>query len=253
MFNSKLQIVVTVALFVFLAGLQTANAAWQTVIDENWDQPTTDWSYFGPAARVDNRLRLTPAVSNNYGWAFYDTTIPSDHFRAEFDFETYGGTGADVINFQWQPNIADQLNNNPPLYAVEFDEWVNTEYPIEYELRTDHVAFNDSRTPSSQSSCSVSMAAMPTLDNTGVWHAAIEFHLGHVQVWASHDKENMVQYIDYQLQDYTSFDNAYFGFYGECGARTNNHVIDNFVLQVPEPGTMLMLVIGGLGLFRRRK
>ncbi len=54
----------------------------------------------GTDASGSGWLRLTSATTNQAGYAFYDTAFPSTKGAAvEFDYATYGGTGADGLTF----------------------------------------------------------------------------------------------------------------------------------------------------------
>jgi hypothetical protein len=61
--------------------------------------PATGWTFNGVATTLNGTLRLTQAITDQIGSAFYATAIPTNRLHASFDIRIGGGTGADGMTF----------------------------------------------------------------------------------------------------------------------------------------------------------
>jgi hypothetical protein len=182
------------------------------------------WHLAGNATRdaVAEALFLTRNGGNQRGRAFFTAPFLADRFRAEFDYDISGGSGADGLTFAWTahtfypPGAGGGLDFvNAPGYAIEFDTY----------------QFNAGDPPGRhiavlQNSISNHLASA-IVETRGQHHVVIEFDSGRTQVFF-----DGVRLIDFTIPNYTPFD-AFFGFTAATGGLTDNHVIDNFVLTVP--------------------
>jgi hypothetical protein len=237
------------AVFLLIAATVPAAFAagddWSTVVDETWNEPASGWLYDSDTVEAGGRLRLTPATTNVEGVATFLTPFSADRFRASWDFEICGGTGADGIWFLWQKTVNyPRYPVTGARYSVEFDTYCNGSANASEPLE-DHVSFSDycAYIVDGGPHTTYVTSPLPELEDTGVWHTQLEFEAGHLQVWVGRPTGELVKYIDYQIDGYQSFGPGYFGWNAYCGDLTNAHFIDNFVLQVPEPTSAL--AVGG--------
>jgi hypothetical protein len=211
---------------------------------------------------------LTTADVNLTGSSFYDTRLPSDYFIAEFDFELGGGTGADGITFTVQPLTAAALGGAghnlgygykplllgathvlSPSLAVEFDTYDNTSYPGWPETEN-HIGVD----LDAEMNSVLLTSAIPELEDAGIFRARVEFDAPHIRVSLRPPGGTLMgTVIDTDVPGYVPFGDAYFGFTGGTGDYSNLQRVDNFVLVIPEPGTLFLLGLGAVGAGKRRR
>ncbi|MBI5192337.1 MAG: hypothetical protein HZA08_02715 [Nitrospirae bacterium] len=178
------------------------------------------WFFGGSAAQdsTNENLLIAP-VTGGYGRAFYLTPFMADSFHAEFDYNIYGGDGADGLTFAWVNDYNYQETGGGSLnfdgangFAVEFDTWPGNSG----DTGSRHIGVLQNYT-------SNHLATFDT-ETRGTHHVSINFSHGHIQVLF--DGAEVINHI---ISNYIPF-NAYFGFTAATGGSTDNHVIDNFIL-----------------------
>ncbi len=219
---------------------------WITMIDEDFSPaPTATWQLNGSAGFTNGELQAVPPAGSLVGTAFFKTKIPSESFRAYFDFRIDGSpAGADGLTFMWIRNSSPvgvigaaghQLgfwNGNVTGYCVEFDTWVNTELGDPNE---NHVGLNDTR-----SSGLRSLATTPVstpFEGTGTFHVEVVCQNGFVTVSLANPSQGYGPelVINDSIPNYIA-GQAYFGFSAATGGAVGDHRIDNFTLEIPGAG-----------------
>jgi len=177
---------------------------------------------------------LTPALGSQRGRLYFATPFRISRFRAEFDYNISGGTGADGLTFAFVPNpnypssaggLLDFCNTSG--FAVEFDTFIN-----EWDPPGRHIGVIRD--------CATNHLVSVLQETRGSHHVLIDFDNGNVKVTF-----DGVPVIDFTIPSFVPFD-GFFGFTAATGALTDNHVIDNFTLSLPSGG-ITGLVTAGTG------
>jgi len=166
---------------------------------------------------------VVPAAADQSGRLYYNTPFSTQAFRAEFDYDISGGTGADGLAFGWVtdptylPHIGGGLDFCPvlPGYGVEFDTYAS---PWDPTLNR-HTAVLDN--------CYDQHLAYFEQETRGSHHVQIDFADGHVELYVDSQLT-----IDFTIQSYNPFP-GYFGISAATGSFDDNHIIDNFTVSLP--------------------
>ncbi len=112
---------------------------WREMFSDDFSQDSGRWTYGGtfadPAIRTQGHARLTPATGTRVGYMWFDTEITWD-FQVEFDYLIGGGSGADGMVFMfykdraYTPGAGGYMGfvGTPGTvqgYGAEFDTWNN--------------------------------------------------------------------------------------------------------------------------------
>jgi len=176
-------------------------------------------------------LYLTRAVASRGTALFANYPLTTPRWRASFRYRAGGGSGADGFVFMFYKDIStygqpcaggglgfilEQGHVPVSGYGVEFDNYLGSSDPSERHIAlvedtTDHhlAWVNDERTE----------------DNT--WHSAqVDFAFGDISVMVD---DGVV--LSYSIPD-PDYSYAGIGFGAGTGGLTNNHVIDDFIVEV---------------------
>lgn len=198
-----------------------------------------DASNEGSWDSIEQTLYLTRAAQWKAIAMFANFELTSSHWEAQFRYREGGGSGADGLVFMfyknkspYTPGAGGFLGFQPwdnltgiSGYGIEFDNWQNVagDHGI-VDPSGNHIALiNDSVNNH------VKYVNDPRTEDN-IWHnTRVRFENGHVVV----SVDNGVV-LDHQLPnvDYTY---SGVGFSSATGNATNNHVIDDFVLQTDLP------------------
>ncbi len=204
----------------------------------------------GNAALSGSSLRLTPALGNQAGSAFWSQKIflPSNRsFSAYFSFKisSSGGGGADGIVFVIQPqsNTAgssggglgfEGINNS---FGVEFDTYLNSA-PTS-DINANHIGIDGSSPNGKGNVTSLASRDVSTinsswvLDDSAEYHAWIDYNGTNKSVEVRLNRYNntrpAVSHLNYTINLGDVFPtDVYIGFSAATGGAWNNHDITSF-------------------------
>ncbi|MFQ6043281.1 MAG: L-type lectin-domain containing protein [Candidatus Poribacteria bacterium] len=210
------------------------------VIDEDFNEPTEDFTYNGSAIQQLKLgvVLLTQTVEWQAGSLFFNTPYDVSAFKARFDFWMGKGTGADGLTFA----VLDSAVSGPGSlggnggclgywglsgFAIEFDTWQNIDMEDPSE---NHVGVDiDGSTVSIWTNSDI-----PELeDSPGKFRAIIFFRNGEIKVFLRNRGLGYpwAKIVDFTIPDFIAF-KGYFGFTAATGGETNYHLIDNFSLNI---------------------
>ncbi len=244
------------------------------------------------ASLTSNLLRLTPALENQKGAAWYNTAVDVQAgFTSEFSFRISdrGGykpdweagvnnDGADGFAFLIQAQGAFEVGlyasgigyyNIPNSLAIEFDTWANK--PSYCEPNGNHVAFQSlGPLPNRPEHCAgtdfdgtfanpnLAIATVASdLSNGTTYNARIVYTPGLLQLYLT-DFSTPILAANVNLGALLNLQggrNAFIGFTSSTGGAWENHDIVSWnFTNVPEPGTIALIGLGLVagGLLRRR-
>ncbi len=173
---------------------------------------------------------LTPNEMMNSGRLFYNPPVNAEAFRAEFDYQASGGTGADGVVFGIVPDPNYPYGNGGTIdfcpgagaFGVEFDTFQSTTEgwtdPVE-----DHIGVVAGCT-------NTHLATVPAVTR-GAHHVRIDFDRGRVLV-----QFDGTQVMDYTISGYVAA-SKYFGWSAATGGLTDKHVLDNVHLTLTTPAS----------------
>ena len=198
------------------------------VVSEDFsDFETDDWVVGGDAFHdgQGDQFFLTTVVPDQGGRLFYGQRQSGCGFRAEFDYNISGGTGADGMTFavvqdtDYFHGIGGGLDFCPDEggFAAEFDTYGNGGTDPQGE----HVGVIED--------CAGNQLASKLRTVRGEHHVVVDFIEGQFNIYIDGDLE-----LAYTFPGITSFD-GYIGFTAATGGANDNHSVDNFTLLVTEP------------------
>ena len=245
------------------------------------------------ASLTSNLLRLTPALENQNGAAWFNSAVDvQSGFTSEFSFRISdrGGykpdwepgvnnDGADGFAFVIQAQGVSELGlyasgigyyGIPNSLAIEFDTWANK--PSYCEPNGNHVAFQSLGALANRPEhCSgtefdgtftnptLAIATVgPDLSNGTTYNTRIVYNPGLLQLYLT-DFSTPILSANIDLGTLLKLQggrNAFIGFTSSTGGAWENHdIVDWQFTNVPEPGTLALIGIGLVfgGLLRRRR
>ncbi|MDP2898838.1 MAG: hypothetical protein Q8Q12_20060, partial [bacterium] len=225
-------------LFAAVCVVVAPNLARPTSVVEDFNDPIdpATWLLTGDGASHDEtngRLVLTSAGGDLEGSGFLRQTIDATKFDASFRLYIGNGSGADGLTFAWVRGPTFLGGGGGSLgfyggldgYAVKFDTYTGgAPEPENYVAAVSGTQgagetgffFNDT---------------IPEMEDAGWFYVEIKFNNGHLQMWMSNESLGypLTLVLDGTIAGYAGFD-AYFGFTAATGGATNNHWIDDFML-----------------------
>lgn len=247
----------------------------------------------GDATLTTNLLRLTPALENQNGAAWYTTPVGVQNgFTTDFTFriserggykpdweEGVVNDGADGIAFVIQNRSINELGlfasgigyyNIMNSLAVEFDTWANK--PSYCEPNGNHVAIQSLGTLMNRPEHCAGTEFDGTFDNPNLgittvaddlsngnlYNARITYSPGLLQVFLT-DMNTPILAANLNLADLLDLKDgthAFIGFTSSTGGAWENHDIVSWsYTEVPEPSTLALIGLGLVagGLIRRRR
>ncbi len=250
-------------------------------------------SLIGDASLSSNLLRLTPALENKNGAAWYNSLVNvQDGFTSDFTFriterggykpdweEGVENDGADGFAFVVQAQGVNELGlyasgigyyNILNSLAVEFDTWANK--PSYCEPNGNHVAIQSLGTLMNRpehcagtefdgtfTNPNLAITTVPQeLSNGDAYNARIVYTPGLLQVFLT-DMSAPILAANVDLASLLNLQdgqNAYIGFTSSTGGAWENHdIISWSYTEVPEPSTLVLIGAGLIagGMIRRRR
>jgi len=203
----------------------------------------------GSTAVVGNKLRLTPAINDQWGTAFNKDRVSlrdERSFSTYFTFEISNGGGysvgwADGIVFtvQTYSNTAGQAGGGmgyqgiQQSVGIEFDTWNNG--PHQYEPSDNHVAVNLNGAIEATNSSVVNVDKNTLNMKNGTIHVWVDFDGLNKTIEVRMNKNNntrpadpIIQKKDLNLTQILSSDNVYVGFTAATGGAYQNHEIKSW-------------------------
>ena len=235
----------------------------------------------GSAAQSGNRLRLTPSAPSLAGSAFSTLGVglsASYSFSTFFSFQITAnggigdgdGQGADGLTFivQTVSNTAGGGGGGigyqgiAQSIAIEYDTFNNG------EINGNHVGLDVNGSVNSINS----VAVAPRLNDGNIWYSWVDYNGATDTLEVRLSQVNIrpilatLTQTGFDLQSYILNTNAFVGFSAGTGAGFGNHDILSWVFvdefapiqtgAVPEPGTLVLMGLGGLAIasrFARRR
>jgi hypothetical protein len=233
----KRMLVRLLAVFVLLGAAVSAwpaapALATTTTITETFKNSTADgWTVLPSASLTsgivdpsgEGWLRLTSNGNNQAGAAFFNTAFPSDaSFDIEFDYATWGGTGADGLTFfmidgSQTPSSPGGLGGAMGYGGISGAYFATAFY--EYDNKV--VIWYHSSWINSVS------GTIATGNRAGAKHVHITFYQNIVSVWLAGEKV-----IDHFSWNGTLPETLKFGFSGATGGLNNLHEVRDAVIRV---------------------
>ncbi|MBM3786446.1 MAG: PEP-CTERM sorting domain-containing protein [Acidobacteria bacterium] len=241
------------------------------------------------AALTANRLRLTPALENQLGGAWYDTAVNVQggfSTRFQFQFTERGGHTPD-----WEPGVSNNgadgiafvIQNAAPApiglfasgigyygiansLAVEFDTWHNK--PSYCEPNGNHIAVNTMGTAENRPEHCQDLDGAPSnptlgiatpavdMSNGAIYDALINYRPGQLSVYFGN---TLVPILTVNVDLATTLNlangtDAYIGFTSSTGGAWENHDILRWSYEeVPEPHSVLLVSAGLVWLVLKRR
>ena len=205
----------------------------QPVVDEDFNSgfPAADFTLYQDAIynSSEGNIYLTGITNDEVGALFYNDLIHTEYIRITFDFEIGGGSGADGMALVFLDSVAlGAAGGDLGFYGtvasgwgVEYDTWANgneTENHIAVANANGTIyATNDS---------------IPELEDNGVFTCEVIFDHGYLEVYLENTSINYpkTKVIEYTFADSVQIDH-FVGFTAATGGSTNNHIVDNLVIE----------------------
>lgn len=212
------------------------------VIDEDFNEPTENFTYNGSAIQQIELgvVLLTQTVGDQAGSIFFNDAYGVNEFKARFDFWMGKGTGSDGMTFA----VLDSAVSDPTSlgghggglgylglsgFAIEFDTYQNfgDEDPSDNHVGVD--------TDGSVVSLFTNSDIPVLEDSPGKFSAIVFFRNGKIKVFLRNQGLGYpwTKVVDFTIPDFVTF-SGYFGFTAGTGSHTNYHLIDNFSLDIPD-------------------
>jgi hypothetical protein len=205
------------------------NSQGRTIVSEDFEDFAPDeWVAGGSAAwqSASENFLLAPAQFQQAGRLFWATRLSGCAFRAEFDLEMSGGSGADgmtlaVVDYtDYDPAIGGGMDfclDEEDGFAASFDSFFNggAEPPGEHVAALQGCAGNE---------LASALAAV-----RGQHHAVVDWVEGRLTI-----NLDGSEVLTYTFPGMTFFD-GFIGFTAATGGSTDNHIVDNFTLTVVNP------------------
>jgi CSLREA domain-containing protein len=193
-------------------------AQWVIAHDSSWDYQ-------------QQKFFLTGLGPDQAGRLYFNSIHKTERFRAEFDYEIYGGSEAEGLTFVFTgyPHYGPQPGGlldycDAGGWAVEFDTYANEWWdPPER-----HVGVLDG--------CAYNHLATVSYETRGSHHVVIEFDLGYLTVAI-----DGTEVISYTISNFLSFSGleGYFGLSAATGDQDDYHVIDNLHVSIGTPDAIV--------------
>jgi len=212
------------------------------VIDEDFNEPTENFTYNGSAIQQLKLgvVLLTQTVTGQAGSLFFNTPYDVSTFKARFDFWTGKGNGADGLTFA----VLDSAVSDPTSlgnwgvglgyeglsgFAIEFDTYDNGAGD---DYSENHVGVD---VDGSVASIFINSDIPELEDSPGKFRAIVFCKNGKIKVFLRNRGLSYpwTKVVDFTIPDFVAFA-GYFGFTAATGGATNYHLIDNFSLDIPD-------------------
>ncbi len=208
---------------------------------------------YGSASATGGYIQLTPITTGQVGGlSFSDLSKASlvEEWTTQFNFYAGGGTGADGLSLSFtrlgNVGAVGEWGTNSGI-AIEFDTYNNAGA----DPNDNHISLYYDGGLLAQAS------NLPLNINSGQWHTArIAFSFGNIKIYLTPSGGTESLVLNYTISSWSAY-SGQFNFGARTGGSTDLHAIDNFNATVtfatPEPGTILLSIIGLLIFFKIRK
>jgi hypothetical protein len=228
----------------------------------------TGMQLLGDASVEGSRLRVAPEYGFQRGAAWFEEKQQmAEGFEARFQFEIFAlrfDEVADGFAFVIQNHSLSALGPDggklgyhgiPNSVALEFDTIGN---PQDADPNGNHISLQTRGIEPNSVNTNYSLGLstdIPIMENSGVHEMRVRYTPGAMDIFFDDMANPLFSVTPLDLDGLLDLDDgsAWVGFTGATGAGAGNHDILNFnYTAVPEPGTLLLMTVGGLFVSRIR-